>query len=1287
MKSAPVIVMKTKSFVAALMATLLWPALAGAQITVSTFFTNGLFEPYGLAVDGENNLYVSDSAHNRILRVDAASGAITALAGLADQPPGSRDGAAYEATFNNPQGVAVANVGGASGVVVADNRNHLIRFIRASDGAVWTLAGTRVVDPDDPFGEPIGDLVDGGLGVSRLNYPLGVAADGAGRIYIADSGNNAIRVLDLTTSNLTTLAVTGTTFWQPGAVALGKANELWVADTRNNQVKLIKLSTPTSGVLFSELGSGEVGYRDSTLGGTAKFNGPRGLVWWTANSTLLISDTGNHVVRAATNYTIYGATNYSVSLFAGVPGLNGLFNGEAVQALFDTPVGLATDQELESFLVADLKNNAIRRIQSGPVRPPVEAPRIGWVDFVFDFNLGEFVTVLRTEDQPRIFYNNVSFAVLLGESGVDCKYTTTPTTWPLPFNDVGLDPSKTVGRLRPDYRNGEPRSTFRANIANRQLVVDRSTNGGVVIKAIAYQAGRQNSPIVKAGYGFKVASPIISGNNLAQFSVLCTTTDPVPSLYYTLDGTDPSPSNGTLLPEDGEPENLAFAEGQESIPFKVRGYADADGFLPSDIVTNVFYATNWVPNRISFGFASGEASSAFSAAAGQTFFAPVTLSLLPKTKIYSLQFNLTVTNLDGAASVVPGAVGFQSTLVKPTPIKDRYEVIPPATYWPLDITTNLVAVTNISMTNNVYVTNISYIPGLVYSAPTDPPPTNRLIYPYDSFQPYLELQFTNTSLNLVGVGWLERRGEANLYDSTVQDLVKYSMAHDTLFDEKNGKIVVGTYYFQVPSGAAPGSRYQIKIGRPSATSDGVGAPGSNVRIDTPTNAVVSGGFLRAITNVVVSPEPKTYVVGDAAPFGWFNAGDFGNGLLLNDDVMQVFQSAIYKLNTPPRGSDFYDALDSGGVLGVPLGNGTYAPWGGLTGAGQNLLFNGNDTLINDVAFGDGELNVTDVYITFRRSLNPSLWWFKRFWSGGARVAVRAQNQYSGNSPKDGSPPEEPQRDGKNSGEPPAVQFLAGDATGSPGQTLHIPITARVQGRYPLRVLMLNLSVQPLENSPALTDAITFTPSPALGSPTSGFIRQQTNSYGAAWLNAAVAGLTGDAPLGTLSVKIPSNAPPWAAYAIHFDHASGSPNGLGAFPQQTFTGLITLADRSASSLGDGIADAWRLRHFGAVGAVLAAADSDADGDGHNNLQEFKTGTNPNDSQSVLKALAGQADARFVVRWPSIAGKRYVIERAEALFGAPWQAVGTGILGTGWEMGYEDPEPVNGAPRFYRVRMAD
>jgi hypothetical protein len=515
--------------------------------------------------------------------------------------------------------------------------------------------------------------------------------------------------------------------------------------------------------------------------------------------------------------------------------------------------------------------------------------------------------------------------------------------------------------------------------------------------------------------------------------------------------------------------------------------------------------------------------------------------------------------------------------------------------------------------------------------------------------------FADNSENLLGVGWLERYGETNLYDTVIQDLITFSLPHDTLFHSIDRKVVVGSFSFVVPTNAGPNDSYQISIGRPSATTDGIGRPGSDVFIDTPIK-----GTIRAVTNVTIGV--RKYMVGDAAPFRWFNAGDFGNNDLRNDDLEQVFQSAMYGLNTPPRGSDFYDSLDSSD--GATLG-----------------LFDGNDRSIDQIAFGDGSLNVDDVFVTFRRSLDPALVRYVRFWSNGVLRAETTTNafrpQASSPSSRSGAPQASSPADG---GAAPSVTFSAQNAVGAGGEIVSVSVNADITGAYPLRVLMLNLNVIGENGAPALTDNVQFIPSQSLGQPTLTSSHGPAN-YGAAWLDNTVPGLTGASEIGKLVITIPAGAAPNSSYKVEFEHASGSPNGVSLFRQ------TVNAVNLASTWNDGIPDVWRLKFFGSLSSALSGANADPDGDGVSNLAEFTSGTDPLNASSALRLSAAHkpgTSSGVALRWLSAAGKTYVIECAPALSGASWKIIASGLLGDGSVQEYTDGTSSEDT-RFYRVRI--
>jgi hypothetical protein len=133
----------------------------------------------GIALDGAGNLYVADTLNNKIRKVTLAgtNWVVTTLAGSAQA--GSADGPGSSARFFKPSGLAVDSAGI---VYVADSGNHTIRTI-TPEGVVSTLAGRA--------GKA--DLLDGAATNALFHTPMGVAPDGAGNVYVADTGNRLLR--------------------------------------------------------------------------------------------------------------------------------------------------------------------------------------------------------------------------------------------------------------------------------------------------------------------------------------------------------------------------------------------------------------------------------------------------------------------------------------------------------------------------------------------------------------------------------------------------------------------------------------------------------------------------------------------------------------------------------------------------------------------------------------------------------------------------------------------------------------------------------------------------------------------------------------------------------------------------------------------------------------------------------------------------------------------------------------------------------------------------------------
>lgn len=249
-----------------------------------------LYQPQGLVADVNGTIYVTDTYSNTIRKITPA-GVVSILAGSPNQT-GSNDGIGPAATFFKPWGIARDTAGN---LYVTDAGNSTIRMVTPT-GVVTTLAGTA---------GQIGSA-DGMGAAARFNSPQRIAVDLSGNVYVADSGNSAIRKITAD-GVVTTIAgqagVTGNAdgigasarFKNPGGIAVDKQGNLLVADTGNATIRKIT----SSGEVTTFAGRvGDAGSQDGNAS-VAQFYGPSGLAVDAFNN-VFVADTYNGNVRKIT---------------------------------------------------------------------------------------------------------------------------------------------------------------------------------------------------------------------------------------------------------------------------------------------------------------------------------------------------------------------------------------------------------------------------------------------------------------------------------------------------------------------------------------------------------------------------------------------------------------------------------------------------------------------------------------------------------------------------------------------------------------------------------------------------------------------------------------------------------------------------------------------------------------------------------------------------------------------------------------------------------------------------
>ncbi len=350
------------------------PSYAGA--IDDTGWNSRFSTPGGITMDG-GILYVADTFNHAIRKIEPETGKVTTIAGKAGVS-GSTDSTESAAVFNSPTDVIADEIG--EYIFIVDTDNHVIRSMNISTGEVRTFAGYP----------GISGSADGIGIIARFKSPKwGVRIKD--KLYIADTGNHTIRVIDIFTKQVTTLAgQSGVPGWidsSESSTGLARFNtpgdittddiSLYVADTGNHAIRKVALDTGAVETIAGTRGS--LGLMDS-VDGSPLFKSPEGITWH--NGILYVSDTGNHMIRRVELATrdvsflagdkicteevevVNGVTTVKKICEAqstGVSSFGDSTDGTGRTTSFNTPSGINTDGVY--LYVMDTGSSSIRRVK------------------------------------------------------------------------------------------------------------------------------------------------------------------------------------------------------------------------------------------------------------------------------------------------------------------------------------------------------------------------------------------------------------------------------------------------------------------------------------------------------------------------------------------------------------------------------------------------------------------------------------------------------------------------------------------------------------------------------------------------------------------------------------------------------------------------------------------------------------------------------------------------------------------------------------------------------------